>query len=280
MTSLRIGVSPCGHTRAGAIAVVDTAVAAGIDSLWVGDGLLEVGMFPMWSGGIEPFVQLSYFAGRHPGLRVGLGAAVLPLRDPLFVAKQAATLDQMTEGRFLLGLTPGIWPQESAFRGLDHRRRGERFDDFLGAVRAALAGEPYESASISLPAEGRVSPAPFTPGGPPIWYGGGPGTFRRAIRDGVPFQARGAARADLAATAAEWFDRGGTALAVRLAMAVADDVDHRGTSVAGPPSFLADELAFYESLGIGDVSLMPGTDDATSRAFVETLATEVLPRLA
>jgi alkanesulfonate monooxygenase SsuD/methylene tetrahydromethanopterin reductase-like flavin-dependent oxidoreductase (luciferase family) len=279
MTGLRIGISPFGHTRAGAMEVADAAVAGGIDSLWLGDGLLVVDMFPMWSGGIEPFSELSFLAGRHRGVRVAVGAAVLPLRDPLYVAKQAATLDQLTEGNFVLGLTPGIWERESAYRGLDHRRRARRFDDFAGAVRAAFVGAPYESESVTLPAEGRLSPVPFTEGGPPIWYGGGPGTFTRALRDGVPFQARGASREELAAQTTEWFDRGGGTFAVRVGFALATDADHQGTVVRGPAAYLAEELDFYRSIGITDVSLIPGNDDATSLAFVDTLVTEVLPQL-
>jgi alkanesulfonate monooxygenase SsuD/methylene tetrahydromethanopterin reductase-like flavin-dependent oxidoreductase (luciferase family) len=277
---MRIGVSPFGHTRAGAMAVADAAVAGGVDTIWLGDGLLIVDMFPMWSGGVEPFSELSFLAGRHPGIRVAVGAAVLPVRDPLYVAKQAATLDQLTEGNFVLGLTPGIWERESAFRGLDHTRRGSRFDDFLGAVRAAFVGAPYESASITLPADGRLSPVPFTEGGPPIWYGGGPGTLIRALRDSVPFQARGAAHDDLAARAREWFDHGGGTFAVRVGFGIAPDVDHQGTFVRGPASYLAEELDFYRSIGITDVSLIPGNDDATSLAFIDTLVTEVLPQVA
>jgi alkanesulfonate monooxygenase SsuD/methylene tetrahydromethanopterin reductase-like flavin-dependent oxidoreductase (luciferase family) len=61
--------------------VVAAAVEGGIDTIWLGRRLLEVDAFPMWSGGLEPFVELAYLAGRHPGIRVALGAAVLPLRD-------------------------------------------------------------------------------------------------------------------------------------------------------------------------------------------------------
>ncbi len=121
---MRIGVSPWGSSREGIIAVADAAAQAGLDEFWLGDGLLVVQDFPQWSGGMEPFVELAWLAGRHPEMGIGLGAAVLPLRDVLYVAKQAASLDQLTAGRFTLVVTPGIWEREFAYRGLSFKDRG------------------------------------------------------------------------------------------------------------------------------------------------------------
>jgi alkanesulfonate monooxygenase SsuD/methylene tetrahydromethanopterin reductase-like flavin-dependent oxidoreductase (luciferase family) len=277
---MRIGVSPFASTAAGVRRVAAAAVDGGIDTIWLGDGLLVVDAFPMWSGGLEPFVELSYFAGRHPGIRVGLGAAVVPLRDVLWLAKQAATLDQLTEGNFVLVVAPGFWEREFTYRGLSFRDRGARFDDLVGALRAAFAGEPYEGESVRLPAEGRLSPVPFTAGGPPLWYAGGPHTFDRAIRDGAPFQARPAAPPTLAPLAAEWFDRGGTDLAVRVPFELSDRVESTDVLLRGPASYLADELAAYRDIGVADVSLMPGRDDEASLRTVEALAADVLPVLS
>jgi alkanesulfonate monooxygenase SsuD/methylene tetrahydromethanopterin reductase-like flavin-dependent oxidoreductase (luciferase family) len=235
---------------------------------------------------MEPFIELAWLAGRHPEVAIGVGAAVLPLRDVLSVAKQAATLDQLTEGRFFLVVTPGFWEREFAYRGLSFKRRGARFDDFVAALQAALAGEPYEGEQIALPAEGRVSPVPYTPGGPPLWLAGGRPTFERALRAGLPFQARTTPPAAFAATAREWFERGGGALAMRIAIEVADRVSasepasaSQTNALVGPPAYLAEQLAAYRELGLADVSLMPGRDDRTSLRTIELLGDEILPAL-
>jgi alkanesulfonate monooxygenase SsuD/methylene tetrahydromethanopterin reductase-like flavin-dependent oxidoreductase (luciferase family) len=276
---MRVGISPFAASRDGSRRVAAAAVEGGIDTIWLGDGLLEVDAFPMWSGGLEPFVELAYLAGRHPDTRVALGAAVLPLRDVVWVAKQAATLDQLTEGRFVLAVTPGFWAREFAYRGMPFEQRGRRFEELVGALRAAWAGDPYESGAVVLPPGGRPSPVPYTAGGPPLWYAGGRATFERALRDGVPYQAPPTRPEGLRPLAAEWFDRGGTQLAVRMAVELAGPVDSADGVLRGPAPYLVEQLVAYERLGVADFSIMPGRDDDTSRRTVDALVSEVLPGL-
>jgi alkanesulfonate monooxygenase SsuD/methylene tetrahydromethanopterin reductase-like flavin-dependent oxidoreductase (luciferase family) len=286
---VRIGVSPWGSSRDGIIRVAVAAADAGIDTFWLGDGLLIVPDFPQWSGGMEPFAQLGWLAGRHPNVSVGLGAAILPLRDVLYVAKQAATLDQLTEGHFTLAVTPGFWDREFSFRGLSFQDRGRRFDDALAALRAIFKGEPYDGEFISVPADGRLSPRPFTPGGPALWLAGGRPTIERALTAGLPFQARTTSPARFASLAKEWFERGGAELAMRITMIAADDVSAGDTAdggvthndaLIGPPVYLAEQLDAYRQLGLAEVSLMPGRSDEQSLRTIEALATEILPSLA
>jgi alkanesulfonate monooxygenase SsuD/methylene tetrahydromethanopterin reductase-like flavin-dependent oxidoreductase (luciferase family) len=269
------------------IRAADAAAQAGVDALWLGDGLLVVPDFPQWSGGMEPFVELAWLAGRHPHLAIGLGAAVLPLRDPLFVAKQTATLDRLTDGRFTLAVTPGFWDREFEFRGQSFKERGRRFDDLLKAVQAALAGEPYAGEFVTLPADGQLSPRPRDPSGPTLWLAGGRRTFERALEMDLPFQARTTAPDNFAPLAEEWFSRGGGELGMRIAVEVADRIPGRSENgfvaqadaLIGPASYLAEQLDAYRSLGLADVSLMPGREDEQSLRTIEALAAEILPAL-
>lgn len=78
---MRIGISPYGADRVATLELTGAAVAGGIDSLWLGDGLFRRPDFAGWRGGLESLTELAYLAGCHPGTRIGITAAVLPVRD-------------------------------------------------------------------------------------------------------------------------------------------------------------------------------------------------------
>ena len=279
---LRFGVSPFATSRAGAVRLARAAIDGGMDTLWLGDGLLASPDFPGWSGSLEPFAQLAWLAGALEPARIGLSAAVLPIRDVVNVAKQAATLDVITEGRFVLVAAPGFWPDEFAFRGIPLGERGRRFDDAVDALRALWRGEPHDGPFLTV-RPGVVSPEPLTPGGPPLWLAGGRPTMERALRLGLPFQPSRSLPHALAPTAREWFDRGGSTLGVRIRIQADADVP-RGHQVdwqalSGPASFLTEELTRYAAMGVTDISLIPGQDDRSSLRTVEVLAAEVIPAL-
>lgn len=285
MTAARFGVSTYGTTRDGVLAIADAAVAGGFDTLWLGDGLLLVDDFPQWSGGLEPFTELAWLAGRHPSIRVGVGAAVLPLRDPLWLAKQALTLAHLAGGGAVLGLSAGFWEREFEFRGLSYAQRGTRFRDMIDTMLAALAGEAHRGDAYTLPAGGRVSPVPPA-AGVPVWLAGERATFERALQLGLPFQAARATPDEVAPLAREWFDRGGGTLGIRIRASVRSTPDRApGTavdwnSVGGSAAQVLDDFGRYVELGITDISIVPGQDDATSLETVQTLGAEVLPHLS
>ncbi len=278
--SLRIGISPWAASRAGVERVAQAALSVGIDTFWLGDGLLGRPDFPAWSGGLDSFTELAWLAGRYPGASVALGAAVLPLRDPLWVAKSAATLDQLTEGRFTLVLAPGNWPEEFAATGRDFDGRGAALESGLRSLREIWSAGAGDTGP---------SPRPWSPGGPPVWLAGARATMLRAIRLGLPFQASRIGPTALAPAAREWFDRGGTKLAVRVRMGV----DHGGPGAGSPAptatdtgaligsaAFLAEQVDAFRQLGVTDLSVMPGQDAEASLRTLEALAEEALPALA
>ena len=279
---VRIGISPFATTRAGAVRVVSTAIDGGIDTLWLGDGLLEVPDFPRWSGALEPFVELAWLGAPHPGVRLGVAAAVLPFRDPLWLAKQAASLAHVSGGDVVLGVAPGYWEREFAFRGLDFAARGARFEDELGALRAALDGTEHHGEVRNVPGDARVSPiAP--PGSVSVWLAGERATFERALRHGLPFQASRTPPDRLAPLAREWFDRGGGLLAARVRVSVTAETIGGGAvewdAIRGDGEHIAEQLSAFADLGVTDISLVPGQDDESSLRTVETLVGTSLPAL-
>jgi hypothetical protein len=130
---------------------------------------------------------------------------------------------------------------------------------------------------------GPLSPAPLTPGGPPIWLAGGIPTMRLALELGLPYQASRCLPDELAPMAARWFDGGGTLLAHRFYVEAGHEVPD-GVQVArhvlsGSAAALADGLARYRELGVGDCSMVLGHDDHSAVRTLNVLAAEVLPDL-
>lgn len=262
-TSMKIGVSPYGSDRAAALAFADAAVAAGVHTLWLGDGMFIRPDFPMWRGGLESMTSLAWFAGRHPEVGIGITAAVLPLHDIDWLAREAATLDHLTDGRFTLAVAAGFWDDELEYRGIDPVRRGAEL-----RARLAQIGERWSS--------GPLSPKPLTVGGPAIWLAGAAHTMTTAIAMHLPFQASRMLPGELAPVAAEFFDRGGTTLAHRIYVEVGDDVaDGEQLDrhvLSGSPRRISEGLHAFREMGVSDCSLVLGHDDTSALATLDAIA--------
>lgn len=267
---MRIGISPFAGSRDVALELATNAVYGGLDTLWLGDGYLANPDFPEWTGGMETMTELAWLSGALPTARVGISAAVLPMRDVPWLAKQANTLHRIAGGGLVLVTAPGFWRQDIEARGADFDRRGALFDAALDELLDAL-GNP------------NFSPGPGPAGPPPVWMAGARATMRKAAARGVPFQASRALPDELAPTAAEYFERGGTTLAHRVRLEIGDHAV-RGEAldwhaVTGSAAQVVDTLGRYRELGVSDLSLIPGADDATSRSTLDALVAEVVPQL-
>jgi alkanesulfonate monooxygenase SsuD/methylene tetrahydromethanopterin reductase-like flavin-dependent oxidoreductase (luciferase family) len=267
---MRLGVSPYGSGRASALEFADAVVDAGLDTLWLGDGIFRRPDFAGWRGGLESMTHLAWFAGRYPDIAIGITAAVLPLHDVEWLAREALTLDHLTEGRFVLAVAAGFWADELVHRSIEPDRRGAELRRRLEQLQTIFADSP-------------LSPEPYSPGGPPIWLAGGPATMRLALRTGLPFQASRALPDDLAPIAATWFEQGGGLLAHRIYVEVGtdvpdgDEVDRH--ALTGSASALLEGLSQFRALGVGDLSLVLGHDDESARRTLDALVTDVLPKL-
>ena len=128
---MRLGISPFASSREEVRELACAATQGGLDTLWMGDGYLANPDFDRWAGGMEGIAALAWLAGVVPGARVGISAAVLPLRDPVWLAKQANSLNQLADGGFVLVVAPGYWRQDMEAGGLNFGQRGTVFDDGL-----------------------------------------------------------------------------------------------------------------------------------------------------
>jgi probable F420-dependent oxidoreductase len=157
-------------------AVEETARAAealGYVSVWANDRVIASSDEPFAEHGlIEPFITLASLIHLVPRLHLGLGVLVLPQRNAIIVAKQAAALDLLSQGRFILGV--GIGHRKAAFQilGADFAHRAAITDESIKLLRA-LWREPR--VSVQGPTY-TLTDAIFEPkpsrGEVPIWIGG------------------------------------------------------------------------------------------------------------
>jgi probable F420-dependent oxidoreductase len=84
----------------------------------------------------DPLIWLSYIAAATATIRLGTGILILPQRNPVVLAKELATLDQMSGGRMELGIGVGWLEEEFDVLGVPFAARGRRTDDYVAAMRA------------------------------------------------------------------------------------------------------------------------------------------------
>src|ERR1700704_3460839 len=118
------------------IAIAERADALGYSSLWTSDHILLPTSLPDPFGNLlESFTTLSYLAARTERIGLATGVLVLPQRDPLLVAKQAATVHHLSGGRLALAVGVGYIKQEYSYLRADFGNRGRLADEYISAMR-------------------------------------------------------------------------------------------------------------------------------------------------
>ena len=161
--------------------VAQAAEELGFDSIWTTDHLLmPKGMEEPYGHIYELLTTLAYLAPLTRRVRLGTSVLVLPPRNPILVAKEAATLDALSEGRLILGLGAGWMQREFEWLGSEFSNRGERFDKYIAAMRELWTSDDprFEGRHVRF-ADVLFSPRPVHSAGPPIWLGG---SSPRALR--------------------------------------------------------------------------------------------------
>jgi probable F420-dependent oxidoreductase len=177
---LTFGVLP-GH-GGDLLGTAELAEALGYDSVWVGDHLLWYVPSP------DPVVLLGALAARTARLRLGTAVMLAALRPAVAVAKMGATLDHLSDGRFVLGVgIGGENPAEFEAAGVPLAQRSARLDETLTLCRTLWSADgpvTFEGRFTRLTGV-RFDLPPRTAGGPPVWVGGrAPGALARAGRLG------------------------------------------------------------------------------------------------
>lgn len=143
------------------VAVARHAEAAGVESLWTFEHVIVpldyASRYPYNKSGkmaanpdtnfVDPLVCLAAIAAATDTIRLGTGVNILTQANPMYMAKQAASLDFMSGGRFMLGAGIGWLQEEFDAVGVPFERRGARFDDYVQALRKVWSGEVVEHQS-------------------------------------------------------------------------------------------------------------------------------------
>lgn len=118
------------------------AERAGFSALWLRDVPFNVPSFGDAGQVFDPFVYLGFLAGQTEHIALGVASLILPLRHPAHVAKAAATADQLSGGRLILGIASGDRPDEYPALNETYGNRGECFRDSFEFIREMAHSAP------------------------------------------------------------------------------------------------------------------------------------------
>jgi probable F420-dependent oxidoreductase len=161
---MKIGLIPVNigfEDPAHIIGLAQAAEEAGVESLWTFEHVIVpleyASKYPYDKSGkmgitpetnfLDPLVCLAAVAAATRSIRLGTGVNILSQANPVYVAKQVATLDFLSGGRFLFGAGIGWLQEEFDAVGVPFERRGARFDDYVQALRKVWSGETVEHQS-------------------------------------------------------------------------------------------------------------------------------------
>jgi probable F420-dependent oxidoreductase len=126
----------------------------------------------------DPFVTLAWLAGTTKRIGLGTSVVILPYRHPLQTARMTAIIDQLSGGRFILGVGVGWSKQEFAALGVPFEKRGALSNQYLEMIRQCWTQDVVLDGI-------QTGPRPLAAPHPPIWVGGSSeAALRRAVRFG------------------------------------------------------------------------------------------------
>jgi probable F420-dependent oxidoreductase len=198
---LSVGIIARGRlsTAANLTAVAQSAEGAGLARVWLGDRLVyparyesagDLGREFPWdikAPQLEGIVAMTWMLASTTRVGVGVSVMVIPLRQPVVLARQLASLDALSQGRLTFGIGIGGVLEEYDCVGVDRRQRGARADEYVQALKLLWTEErpSFSGEFVSFP-ELYCSPKPSQPGGIPLWFGGHTAaTYDRVARLGA-----------------------------------------------------------------------------------------------
>ena len=231
---------------------------------------------------------LTYLAALTTRITLATSVIVLPQRDPILLAKQAATLDHLSGGRLTVGVGVGWVEEEYRFLRADFHGRGRLADEYLQVMKQLWTADKPRFTGEQIQFDDVLfSPKPARPGGIPIVVGGASrAALARTARYGDGWHAIAVsplairnARAELTRLAPQRH----LDISLRISTTVdprqrLDDPD--ATTLTGSPNAIADRLHQYRAAGVDEFVLdFTATDEPAHIEHLHRFADTVLPLL-
>ena len=170
-----------------AVEIAQLAEAAGFESLWAGEHVVlpdpQEPPSPMGPHDriLDPMIALTFLAAHTRQVLLGTGIIILPQRNPLVLAKELASLDELSGGRLIFGIGAGYLEPEFRALGIPFTDRGARTDDYLVAMRAIWT-QPQPAHHGRFISFEHVQAHPHPQRSIPVVVGGHtPPAYRRAV---------------------------------------------------------------------------------------------------
>jgi probable F420-dependent oxidoreductase len=168
---------------AGVRAVVETAEELGFDSVWATEHIIvgNAGRARPYRRVLDPFCTLSWIAGYTERIGLGTSIVLVPLHHPIHLAKETASLQELSGDRLTVGVGMGWHEDEFRFMGIPFEGRGRRADEALRLVKALWSGAgEFQGEHWSFE---KAIFAPLPSSTPEIWVGGGSDRAVRRARE-------------------------------------------------------------------------------------------------
>ena len=278
------------------IALAVLADTLGYDSLWVTEHLLNVGYIGERLGS-KPYYHslgmLAYIAARTKTISLGTSVVVLPFRHPADQAKFAATIDQLSGGRLILGVGSGALKEEFAALGIPFRERGAITNESMQVMkalwtqeRASFHGKYWNFDDVLF------SPKPVQKPHVPLWVAGmSPAAYHRTGTLGDGWHATGIPIDEFIAGRDEIFrfarEAGRDPKQITLSMRINVSYSTKFTTETERRSVLEGDdlnsmiaaIAEWRDAGVEHLILAPATTNmAQLLAETKRIAQQVLPR--
>jgi probable F420-dependent oxidoreductase len=240
----------------------------------------------------EPFTVLSFLAALTRKVTLGTSVVIVPMHNPIELAKQVAEVDQLSGGRFVFGIGVGWFEEEFEVLGQNFRNRGARTDEAMDLMRALWSDDPvsFEGRHYSVD-RAYFSPKPLQKPSPPIWVAGGSKVaLKRAARIAdawhpvrPTFEYLHEARSDLDRYLGEVGRAPGSVeIAVKLPLVFQDGPPGAEQApTQGRPADIVDAIERYREAGASHLVMDFVPESlATALDTMERFAQEVRPALA